>query len=124
MCSSDLPTGGATYSAARAKAYQDTIFALYAVELPGYVASMKRASTASAADKVAKAAIATIDAHLAFLAATPAPACYQDAYSADRSLAALWKKAFGLRKRGDYGGAQTRSDRFVTELPGYFADCR
>ena len=50
---------------------------------------MKRASTASAADKVAKAAIATIDAHLAFLAATPAPACYQDAYSADRSLAAL-----------------------------------
>lgn len=117
------PDPGA-YSASRAKAYQDTVFALYAVELPDFAAAMKRATTASQADKVARNAIAAIDAHLGYLLATPAPKCYQDAYATDRQMAALWKKAFGLRKKGDYGGARLRSDRFVTELLGYFSDCR
>jgi DNA-binding sugar fermentation-stimulating protein len=81
-------------------------------------------------------AVKSIKRHLAFIASHSAATCFRDAYSADRRLGSMWLDllqpgvtgspytAGGRRINARFDRALASTGRFLSQLSGYFTDCR
>lgn len=138
----------AAYDAA--VAYQKSAWATYAVSIPKYawllaywsgcvpgVTEEECAAARKDGGATVKAVRAVINSHLSYLKKHPAARCYQDAYAADRSLAARYLA--WLSHWGPYGGEATpegtaqlkarvaidaKATAFLSGFSAYFTNCR